>query len=107
MEQAPKYLFIRELDLFKSLDDVYIQQISNQSSFESFKRGKFIFDVGDPLCFVYIIRKGSIKVGLNGTLGVYHINLVESILSYNCISLRKHFKNQIYSKPYDSFILFA
>lgn len=65
MEQAPKYLFIRELDLFKSLDDSYIQQISNQSNFESFKRGKFIFDVGDPLSYVYIIRKGSIKVGLN------------------------------------------
>lgn len=65
MEQTPKYLFIRELDLFKSLDNIYIQQISNQSNFETYKRGKFIFDVGDPLSFVYIIRKGSIKVGLN------------------------------------------
>lgn len=65
MEHAPKYLFIRDLELFKSLSDVYLQQISNQSHFQAYKKGKLIFDVGDVFENVYIVRKGSIKVGLH------------------------------------------
>jgi len=65
MLHSSKFLILKDLDLFKSLDDNQIEQIANQATFEKFKKNSYLFDVGDPIKSVFIINKGSVKIGLN------------------------------------------
>lgn len=65
MDTNTKFSFISQLDIFKVLDERYISQLSNQSSFVNFSKGSKIFESGDRINYIYIVRKGSVKVGLN------------------------------------------
>ena len=65
MLHSSKFLILRDIALFRSLNDIQIEQIANQATFEKFKKNSYIFDVGDPICGVYIINKGAVKIGLN------------------------------------------
>lgn len=68
MVDNAKYIYLKELDLLSTLDDRYISQISNQSTVVTLKKGDYLFNTGDLIKYVYIIKTGSVKVGLN-TLG--------------------------------------
>ena len=65
MIHSSKFVILRDLELFKSLDDIQIEQIANQAVFEKFKKNSYIFNIGDTISNVYIVNKGSVKIGLN------------------------------------------
>ncbi|MBT8232068.1 MAG: Crp/Fnr family transcriptional regulator [Saprospiraceae bacterium] len=65
MLHSSKFLILRDFDVFKSLNDNQIEQLSNQVIYEKYKKGSYLFNVGDPMSNVYILVKGSVKVGLN------------------------------------------
>lgn len=65
MDYSAKYLTLRKLPLFEVLQDKQIEILSHQSQSEKYKKGEFIFSVGDQANYVYIITDGQVKVGLN------------------------------------------
>jgi len=65
MEANAKYTYLQSLSLLQTLDERYISQISNQSTIVTYKKGELLFNTGDAINYVYIIKSGSIKVGLN------------------------------------------
>ena len=65
MHHSSKFLMLRDLDIFKSLTDLQIEQLSNQSNYQTYTRSSYLFNVGDPLSYVYVLTKGTVKVGLN------------------------------------------
>ena len=65
MLHSSKFLILRDLEIFKSLSDPQIEQLSNQVLYEKYNKGSYLFQVGDSVSNVYIINKGSVKVGLN------------------------------------------
>jgi len=65
MDQSSKYNALQSSGLFDSLSELQFEQLCNQSILECKSRGAFLFRVGDPINFVYLITKGSVKVGLN------------------------------------------
>lgn len=65
MVYSSKFLILRDLDIFKSLNDLHIEQMANQVIFEKKAKGSYLFDVGEPVQHVYIIHKGSVKVGMH------------------------------------------
>lgn len=65
MHQSSKFLMLRDLEIFKSLTDLQIEQLSNQSNYQSYSRSSYLFKVGDPVAHVYVINKGTVKVGLH------------------------------------------
>jgi CRP-like cAMP-binding protein len=65
MHHSSKFLMLREMDLFSSLTDLQLEQLSNQSLYKSYSRSSYLFNVGDPVTHVYVIVKGTVKVGLN------------------------------------------
>ena len=67
MHHSSKFLMLRDLDIFKSLSDLQIEQLSNQSNYQSYSRSSYLFKTGDPLSHVYVISKGTVKVGLHTT----------------------------------------
>lgn len=65
MDQKAKFSSLRECDLFRSLSDAQIEQLNNLSSLDTFKRGNFLFNIGDNIKYIYLIQEGSVKVGMN------------------------------------------
>lgn len=65
MLQSSKFIMLRDLAVFTSLSDIQIEQMSNQVLFEKYDKGSFLFNVGDSVSHVFIVLKGSVKVGLN------------------------------------------
>ena len=65
MNHSSKYLILRDLELFKAIDDIQIEQLCNQSTFQKIKKGAFLYSVEDPINYVYLIHKGSFKIGMH------------------------------------------
>ncbi|MBT8189639.1 MAG: Crp/Fnr family transcriptional regulator [Bacteroidia bacterium] len=63
MNHSSKFLLLKEIELFNTLNDMQIEQLSNQSTLVKIGKGKHLFHSGDRLNHVYILIKGSIKVG--------------------------------------------
>ncbi len=55
---------LRSIDVLSSLTDQQIEQLSNQSVHDSYARGSFLFDIGDSVSYVFLLTKGTVKVGL-------------------------------------------
>jgi len=65
MIHSSKFVILRDLDLFKTLNEQQIEQIASQAQFVKYKKQSYLFNVGDDISNVYIINKGSVKIGLN------------------------------------------
>ncbi len=65
MDNNAKFSFISQLDFFKTIDDRYTRQVSNQSSLVTYQKGDTIFNTGDNVNYIYFLKSGSVKVGLN------------------------------------------
>ena len=64
MVHSSKYLILRDLKLFRSLDHQQIEQIAHQASYEKFSKGSYLFKTGDEVKSVYILNNGSVKSGI-------------------------------------------
>ena len=62
--QSAKYLVLKDLEVFRSLDKTQLDQIAFQSSFKKYGKGEFLFKPGDEISHVYIVRQGSVKSGI-------------------------------------------
>ncbi len=68
MKQSAKFMLLRELDLFRSLDDRQIDQVANQAILQKYSKGDFLFKEGDEIAYVYIVQSGSVKSGVGEKL---------------------------------------
>jgi len=64
MNHSAKYLLLRDLELFNSLDRAQIEQVAFQASFQKFQKNDYLYKEGDDISFVYILRNGSVKSGV-------------------------------------------
>ena len=65
MDQSSKLIALKESGVFDKLSDAQMEQLSNQSTHVKKSRGSYIFKVGEPINYVYLVLQGTIKVGLN------------------------------------------
>ena len=63
MVHSSKFLILRELDLFRSLSDLQVEQIANQASFVKYNKGDYIYNDNDAITDIYILHSGSVKCG--------------------------------------------
>ncbi len=63
MNQSSKYLILRDMPFFKSLEDRQIEQLSNQTEFKKYKKAQQLYTQGMQISSIYLIYKGSFKVG--------------------------------------------
>jgi len=64
MVYSSKFLILRDLELFRSLNDQQLEQIANQTTYHKFKKGEYIYRTGDEVNYVFILNKGSVKSGI-------------------------------------------
>jgi len=60
---SSKFLLLRDIELFSSLTDQQLEQVTNQSSYTKYKKGEYLYNTGDEISHIYIVQKGSIKCG--------------------------------------------
>lgn len=92
MIHSSKFLVLRELDLFKSLSDIQLEQIANQASFVKYHKGDYIFKNDDEITDVYIMHKGSVKCGRQAGLDkvlLKEIVYKKELLGENVLSNKK------------------
>ena len=63
MNDSLKYITLRNLEILKELSDTEIDFLSKRVSHEKFFKGGQVYDLDDMVDQVYILEKGSIKVG--------------------------------------------
>ena len=64
MNTSAKYLMIEQLNLLKDLNDNQKNDLAEHGQFIKIKKDQKVFDAGNQIKSVYILLKGSIKVGL-------------------------------------------
>lgn len=65
MNASSKFMIFKELEIFSDLDDLQLEQLSNQATFDKVKKGQYIYNVGESINYVYLMYKGSVKVGMH------------------------------------------
>ncbi len=55
--------------IFPDVDRAFVEELAGRAKQKKFKKGELIFKEGDPGDFLYVIRKGSIKVSRNNSRG--------------------------------------
>jgi len=63
MIHSSKFLVLRELELFRSLNDQQLEQIANQASFVKYDKGDYVYKNDEEITDIYILHKGSVKCG--------------------------------------------
>jgi CRP/FNR family transcriptional regulator len=58
----PRVSIARKIPFFTNLSDPELLAISRRFTERRFKTGEYVFREGEPSCYLYAIRKGSIKV---------------------------------------------
>ena len=64
MNTSAKYLMIEQLSLLKNLNETQKNDIAQHGQFIKIKKDQKVFEAGQSIKSVYILLKGSIKVGL-------------------------------------------
>ncbi len=65
MDASMKFLLIKELEIFSTLNHNQISELSTRCTIQSIKKDEVIYRNGDEIANVYVVQKGSIKLGSN------------------------------------------
>lgn len=69
MNISPIILSLRENKILKSLLPAELEAVAKESSFKRFSKGQAIYNVGQNHNNVYIVEKGSVKLGMIANCG--------------------------------------
>ena len=92
MVHSSKFLTLRDIQLFRSLSDQQLDQISNQAQLKRFQKGEMIYRTGDPVSSIYIVHTGSVKCGkttINEKALIKEIVYKQELLGENVITNSK------------------
>lgn len=64
-----RFLALRQIPLFSSLDDVVLKNLSKISNYKVYKKNEIIFHLGDEGSTLFILHSGSVKIFLNDDKG--------------------------------------
>lgn len=69
MYNSSIFLMLREYKLLQSLSEKEIEQLSAVATIAHFDKNSFIYEVGDTSKYVYLVQKGSVKLGITASCG--------------------------------------
>ncbi len=64
MNTSAKFLMFQQIGILEDLNENQMQELANCSSFQKLKKDEKVFDTGNTIKSVYILLKGSLKLGL-------------------------------------------
>lgn len=63
------FLMLRDFDILKSLSEKELEVMTKQAQLKRVEKNSNIYQPGDDSHFVYLIQKGSVKLGINASCG--------------------------------------
>jgi len=69
MNYSTIFLMLKQFEILKSLDQQEIDMMSKHTSLQTIKKNNEIYDHGDDSQYVYLVQKGSVKLGINASCG--------------------------------------
>ncbi len=63
MQDTTKYLMLRDKPIFKHLKENELIQLAGSAIMKSVKKNHFLYQKGDQARYIYVIEKGSVKLG--------------------------------------------
>ncbi|MBK9735912.1 MAG: Crp/Fnr family transcriptional regulator [Saprospiraceae bacterium] len=69
MNNALKVIALREIGILKSLTPSELEMLAEAAIFQKVLKNKVIYDIGSKMEYVYIVEKGSIKLGIISSCG--------------------------------------
>lgn len=66
---SPIVVSLREFKFLKVLSSVELEMVANSSHFKKFNKNTFIYEVGQSPSHVYIVERGSVKLGMLASCG--------------------------------------
>ena len=63
------FLMLREFDILKSLSEKELEEMTKSAILKRVEKNKSIYEPGDESNFVYLVQKGSVKLGINASCG--------------------------------------
>lgn len=64
MNHSSKFLMLKDIDLLKTLSEEQINELAKKCTLEKVHKNTKIYDAGQSLDYVYLVNKGSIKLGI-------------------------------------------
>lgn len=64
MNVSSKFIILRELEILKSLDHSQIENLASKMEIVKYKKGQAVYQADTSINHVYILYKGSIKLGV-------------------------------------------
>lgn len=64
MNHSSKFLLLNELQILKTLSEQQLNEMSKLSVMERVQKSRKIYKSGQPIDYVYLIDKGSVKLGM-------------------------------------------
>jgi CRP-like cAMP-binding protein len=69
MNNSIKIIALREMKVLKSLLPAQLEHLASHSTFEKVSKGTVIYEIGSKMDFVYLVEKGSVKLGMLSSCG--------------------------------------
>ena len=63
MQDTTRYLMLRDKPIFKYLKENELSQLAELAIMKSVKKNHFLYKKGDQAKYIYVIQKGSVKLG--------------------------------------------
>ena len=63
------FLMLRQFDILKSLSEKELEEMTKSATLKRVEKNKNIYEPGDESLYVYLVQKGSIKLGINASCG--------------------------------------
>ena len=63
------FLMLREFDILKSLSERELEEMTKLAQLKRVEKNMNIYEPGDESHFVYLVQKGSVKLGINAACG--------------------------------------
>lgn len=69
VNHSVKLVALREMSVLDSLTQAQLETLAAQSSMHKAQKNRILYEIGSPMEYVYLVTKGSIKLGIFSTCG--------------------------------------
>lgn len=69
MNNSSKFLLLKQIELLSSLTEKQLDLLANKAIYQRVKKDVILYEKGDKSRFVYLVDKGSIKLGITASCG--------------------------------------
>jgi len=97
MNNSLKVIALREMRILKTLTPTQLEILAAETTFEKVAKNSVIYNIGAPMDYVYLVEKGSVKLGMVASCGK---TLTKELVYDNEVFGENIFTSELVTKEY-------